>query len=214
MVNQWSDCQAQAAIVEQTMTTMTLLETRSLLLRPFAPSEIQSMLAMSQEDCARKWLPSQVYQDKAHAASAVDWLIRQFDLQMSPRTNAFVFGVADKATGLLIGHVGLSPFSDGVEVGFGIATSEQGKGYATEAVSRACAWGFERFSLRAILGITDAENVASQRVLQRCGFRRKEEKMMPLQGVERRAIIFELTEENHQQTGCAEGRDRATVDNR
>jgi hypothetical protein len=53
---------------------MVSLETRSLLLRPFAPSDVEPMLAMSQEDCARKWLPSQ-----AHAASAVDWLIRQFD---------------------------------------------------------------------------------------------------------------------------------------
>src|SRR4029079_14203792 len=109
---------------------------------------------------------------------------------------------------------GLSPVFDGVEVGFGIATSELGKGYATEAVSRACAWGFERFSLLAILGITDAENVASQRVLRRCGFRRKEEKMMRLQGVERSAIVIELTEKNAQQTGCTERRDPAAVDNR
>src|SRR5437867_11665469 len=86
------------------MMTMVSLETRSLLLRPFAPSDVEPMLAMSQEDCARKWLPSQVYRDEAHAASAVDWLIRQFDLQMTPKTNAFVFGVADKATARLIGH--------------------------------------------------------------------------------------------------------------
>jgi len=196
------------------MMTMVSLETRSLLLRPFAPSDVEPMLAMSQEDCARKWLPSQVYRDEAHAASAIDWLIRQFDLQMTPKTNAFVFGVEDKATARLIGHVGLSPLFDGVEVGFGIATSEQGKGYAAEAVSRACAWGFERFSLSAILGVTDEENVASQRVLRRYGFRRKEEKMMRLQGVERSAIIFELTEKNAQQTGCTERRDRAAVDNR
>ena len=98
---------------------MVSLETRSLLLRPFAPSDVEPMLAMSQEDCARKWLPSQVYRDVAHAASAVDWLIRQFDLQMTPKTNAFVFGVEDKATARLIGHVGLSPCFDGVEVGFG-----------------------------------------------------------------------------------------------
>jgi len=177
---------------------MVSLETRSLLLRPFAPSDVEPMLAMSQEDCARKWLPSQIYRDEVHAASAVDWLIRQFDLQMTPKTNAFVFGIEDKATARLIGHVGLSPVADGVEIGFGIATSEQGKGYATEAVSRACAWGFERFSLSTIRGFTDEENVASQRVLRRCGFQRKEEKIMRFQGVKRSVIIFELTEKNAQ----------------
>ena len=53
------------------MITMVSLETRSLLLRPFAPSDVEPMLAMSQEDCARKWLPSQVYRDEAHAERAL-----------------------------------------------------------------------------------------------------------------------------------------------
>ena len=77
-------------------------------------------------------------------------------------------------------------------MGFGIATSEQRKGYATEGVARVCAWGLERFSLPAIVGVTDEENVASQRVLIRCGFSRKEEKLMRLQGVDQPAVVFEL----------------------
>ena len=63
-------------------------------------------------------------------------------MDASPTTNAFVFGVEEKATGRLIGHVGLSPFFDAAEVGFGIATSEQKKGYATKGVARVCAWGW------------------------------------------------------------------------
>ena len=106
-------------------------------------------------------------------------------------------------TGRLIGHVGLSPFVDGVEVGFGIATSEQRKGYATEGVARVCAWGLERFSLPAIVGVTDEANVASQRVLIRCGFSRKEEKMMRLQGVDRPGIIFEIRNKGPNQSTAA-----------
>ena len=124
------------------------------------------------------------------------YLIGQFNLDASPTTNAFVFGVEEKVTGRLIGHVGLSPFFDtvevGVEVGFGIATSEQRKGYATEGVARVCAWGLERFSLPAIVGVTDEANVASQRVLIRCGFSRKQEKVMRFQGVDRPVVVFEL----------------------
>jgi RimJ/RimL family protein N-acetyltransferase len=150
------------------------------------------MLQMSQEDCARAWLPSQVYRDEQHAAAGIKYLTEQFDLEARPTTNAFVFGVEEKVTGRLIGHVGLSPLFDTVEVGFGIATSEQRKGYATEAVARVCAWGLKRFSLPAIIGVTDQENTASQRVLLRCGFSRKEEKRMLLQGVDRPVIIFEI----------------------
>ena len=104
-------------------------------------------------------------------------------------------------TGRLVGHVGLSPLFDTVEVGFGIAASEQRKGYATEGVARVCAWELERFSLPAIIGVTDKENGASQRVLLRCGFSRKEEKRMRLQGVDRPVIIFEIRNKEAISTG-------------
>ena len=142
--------------------------------------------------------------DERHAGSAIEYLIGQFNLDASPTT--IVFGVEEKVTSRLIGHVGLSPLFDTVEVGFGIATSEQRKGYATEGVAKVCAWGLERFSLPAILGVTDEENVASQRVLIRCGFSRKEEKMMRLQGVDRPAIIFETRNKGSNQSAAANRR--------
>ena len=178
------------------MTTVCQMETGSLVLRPLTLDDTGRMLELSQEDCARAWLPSQVYRDEAQAAAAIKYLIEQFDLNASPKTNAFVFGVVEKARGRLIGHVGLSPLGDRVEVGFGIATSEQRKGYATEGVARVCVWGLECFSLPAIVGVTDAGNTASQRVLIRCGFSRTEEKQMRFQGRERPVIIFELKRES------------------
>ncbi|HEY5767427.1 MAG TPA: GNAT family N-acetyltransferase [Candidatus Udaeobacter sp.] len=188
------------------MRTVFRIETASLVLRPLVPGDTQRMLEMSQEDCARRWLPSQIYRDKRHAGTAIEYLIGQFNLDASPTTNAFVFGVEEKVTGRLIGHVGLSPFFDSVEVGFGIATSEQRKGYATEGVARVCAWALERFSLPAIVGVTDKENVASQRVLIRCGFSRKEEKLMRLQGVDRPAVVFELAKKEPNQSAVAHRR--------
>jgi RimJ/RimL family protein N-acetyltransferase len=41
-------------------------------------------------------------------------------------------------------------------------------------------------------------NVASQRVLIRCGFSRKEVKLMRLQGVDRPAVVFELRKKETQ----------------
>jgi len=169
------------------------LETPSLVLRPLAPGDAPRILEMSREPCARRWLPSQVCRDARHAAEVVAHLVGQFELRAHPRTHAFVFGIVEKADGRLVGHVGLSPLFDAVEVGFGIAADRQGRGYATEAVGRACGWALEQFSLPAILGVTDAENVASQRVLVRSGFRRKEERRMRLQGVDRPVVIWELT---------------------
>ena len=125
------------------MRTVFRIETPSLVLRSLVLGDTQRMLEMSQGDCARQWLPSQIYRDERHAGKAIEYLIGQFTLDASPPTNAFVIGIEEKVTGRLIGHVGLSPLFDTVEVGFGIATSEQRKGYATEAVARVCAWGME-----------------------------------------------------------------------
>ena len=96
------------------MRAVFRIETPSLVLRPLVLGDTQRMLEMSQEDCARQWLPSQIYRDERHAGTAIEYLIGQFNLDASPTTNAFVFGVEEKATGRLIGHVGLSPFFDTV----------------------------------------------------------------------------------------------------
>ncbi len=169
-----------------------MIEADLIRLRILTVGDVPALHAMSREDCARQWLPSQVYRDEVHAAKAVEGLIQQFDLQSTPGTNVYVLGVEEKETGRLIGHVGLSPLCDSVEVGFGIATAFQRRGYATQAVATACDWAFRQFALPAILGVTDEENVASQRVLLRCGFRRKEARWMRFQGVDRAVVIFEL----------------------
>src|SRR6476619_2060194 len=110
------------------MSTFVRIETPSLVLRPLVLGDTPRMLEMSQEDCARQWLPSQIYRDERHAGSGMEYRIGQFTLDAGPTTNAVGVWVEEKATGRLIGHVGLSPFVDtvevGVEVGFGIATSE------------------------------------------------------------------------------------------
>jgi hypothetical protein len=71
------------------MTLIVRIETPSLVLRPLTLSDTRRMLEMSREECARAWLPSQVYRDEQHAAAAIKYLIEQFDLNARPTTNAF-----------------------------------------------------------------------------------------------------------------------------
>ena len=58
-----------------------------------------------------------------------------------------------------------------VEIGYGILEAFQGHGYATEAVQTACRWAFLHPDVRSLEAETDAGNAASQRVLEKCGFR-------------------------------------------
>ena len=57
------------------------------------------------------------------------------------------------------------------EIGYGILAAFQGQGYATEAVQAACRWAWGHAEVKSLEAETDAGNAASQRVLEKCGFR-------------------------------------------
>ena len=73
-------------------------------------------------------------------------------------------------------HIGDLSFKglreDGIaEIGYGILEEHRGQGYAAEAVRAACRWAFRHEEVKALEAETDAGNAASQRVLEKCGFR-------------------------------------------
>ncbi|MCR4851605.1 MAG: GNAT family N-acetyltransferase [Lachnospiraceae bacterium] len=57
------------------------------------------------------------------------------------------------------------------EIGYGILEEYRGQGFATEAVTLALKWAFQDPMVKAVEAETDPDNVASQRVLMKCGFR-------------------------------------------
>lgn len=81
------------------------------------------------------------------------------------------WAMVEKATGRIAGAVALKPLSGGpeIEVGYHLAESAWGKGYATEIARGAVRYGFERMGLDRIVGVCDPENHASFRVLQKAG---------------------------------------------
>jgi aminoglycoside 6'-N-acetyltransferase len=84
------------------------------------------------------------------------------------------FSVEERASGRLVGDVGLSP-TDGergvVKVGYTTAPAHQGLGYATEAVGALVAYAFETLGADVVRAYASAENVASIRVAEKVGMR-------------------------------------------
>ena len=74
----------------------------------------------------------------------------------------------------VVGGAGFhSPPHDGVvEIGYGIAESRQGRGIATDAVSQLIDLARRAGDAHRITATTDPDNIASQRVLAKCGFTR------------------------------------------
>lgn len=59
-----------------------------------------------------------------------------------------------------------------VELGYGLGPAHRGQGYMTEAVEAMARWALAQPGVRAVTAETDPGNLASQRLLARCGFER------------------------------------------
>jgi RimJ/RimL family protein N-acetyltransferase len=87
--------------------------------------------------------------------------------------------VEEKATGDFVGEIGFADYKRGLEpslkgvpeIGWVLASRAHGKGYATEAVRAALAWGDAHFSGARTACIISPENLASVRVALKCGYR-------------------------------------------
>jgi RimJ/RimL family protein N-acetyltransferase len=88
------------------------------------------------------------------------------------------WALEEKATGEFVGELGFANFKrdiapsmrDVPELGWALASRAHGKGYATEAVRAAVAWGDERFGPTRTVCLIDPENLASIRVARKCGY--------------------------------------------
>lgn len=84
-------------------------------------------------------------------------------------------GIADRDSGTLLGDIGICVAMDGqaAEIGFSLSAGAQGRGLGTEAIRETVALLFEHTGVTRIVGITDARNRASIRLLERVGMRRQ-----------------------------------------
>lgn len=83
-------------------------------------------------------------------------------------------GIANRGSDRLIGDIGIHLQADrsAAEIGFTLARHAQGQGLALEAVGAAIDLVFAHTPAQRVLGITDARNGASVRLLERAGLRR------------------------------------------
>jgi aminoglycoside 6'-N-acetyltransferase len=83
-------------------------------------------------------------------------------------------GIAEPQSMRLLGDIGLrlADSQDEAEVGFTLAPQAQGHGIATAAVGAAIGLVFRQTPAKRVLGITDARNLASIRLLARVGMQK------------------------------------------
>jgi RimJ/RimL family protein N-acetyltransferase len=86
------------------------------------------------------------------------------------------FGIAEPERQRLIGDIGvfLDRNATFAEIGFTLARTAQGRGVATAAVRAVIELIFECSAAQRVIGVTDARNLASMRLMERVGMRMTE----------------------------------------
>ena len=80
--------------------------------------------------------------------------------------------IVDPARRRVVGSITFkhAPVGGAVEIGYGVADADKGKGFATGAVAQMAALALSRPEVTAVVAETATDNLASQRVLEKNGF--------------------------------------------
>lgn len=143
-----------------------------VLLRPWRGDDLEFVVRSCQDPSVSRFSPAIAF--PYTGADAVDWFASQAPERLSGR--GLDLAITDAGSGVALGAVGLSAVKaarQSATIGYWLARDARGRGHISRAVRLLAGWAFEDLGLQRLELTTDPENIASQRVAERCGFRRE-----------------------------------------
>ncbi len=176
---------------------MDVIVTPRLRLRAWRETDLEPFAAMNDNPRVMEHYPQRLTREETRA------MIGRIETHFA-RHGFGLWAVEAPGVAEFVGYVGLSvpafeaAFTPCVEIGWRLAASHWGKGYATEAARAALAYGFRTLGLQEIVSFTVPANVRSQAVMQRLGMRRDpaedfDHPKLPEGHPLRRHVLYRLT---------------------
>lgn len=140
-------------------------------MRGWRPADREPFAAMNADPEVMEHFPAML--SRAESDTFVDRIEAAF-----ARDGFGLWALEVTETGAFIGFTGLimqtfeAHFTPAVEVGWRLARTAWGHGYASEAARAALAYGFDHASLTEIVSMTTVANTRSQAVMRRIGMTR------------------------------------------
>lgn len=147
------------------------LQTPRLRLRRWRPGDRRPFADLNADPAVMEHFPAPLTREESDALA--DRIEQDFE-----RHGFGLWAVELRESGEFVGFTGLAVppfeahFTPAVEVGWRLARSAWGHGYATEAGRAALAFGFEGFGLEEIVSMTAVGNARSRAVMERLGMTR------------------------------------------
>lgn len=151
-------------------------------------SDLDYLIESDSDIRIQRWLGGSIQNEEQSRGRIGRWVQMWSDSGMG-------FWIFRDGTNEVVGHGGLfpSPREKGeTEVGYAIAVAHWGRGYATEITRRSLRSGVQ-LQLSRIIAITQAGNVASRRVLEKCGMTVEREFASPDGG---RSVLYAIEKES------------------
>ena len=181
------------------MRPIMLLRTNRLVLRRWRDSDLDPFAALNADPEVMEHFPAPL--TRAESDALIDRVEAHLD-----ECGFGLWAVEVAETGEFIGFAGLSTprlpahFMPAVEIGWRLARSAWGRGYASEAAHRTLKFGFQDVNLPEIVSFAAIGNLRSQAVMARIGMTHDpvddfEHPLVPEGSRLRRHVLYRLTAE-------------------
>ena len=145
------------------------LETKRLILKPVALSDLDNIFALRSDQEVMKYVENDFVKTKEEVLDFIQCQQGYFE-----KYGLDFFSVFEKETGAFVGQAGLFHLCfdinlPDIELGYRLHKKYWHKGYATELATALIEYGFNQLSLPKIIAAVDPENDRSRRVMEKVG---------------------------------------------
>jgi len=149
------------------------IETERLIIRPILAGDDEAMFRMDSDPDVMKYIGRAPVTDIEETREIIRFVQQQYEdhgigrwAMAHKNTNEFIGWTGYKfMTNKVNGHTGFYDF------GYRLQQAHWGKGYATEAAIASLQYGIEKLGYKDIYAMTDINNAASRRILEKIGFK-------------------------------------------
>lgn len=148
-----------------------LIETERLLIRELLPTDAEGMFEMESDPIVHRYVGNKPITTIEESRAVIEFVRQQYADYGIGR-----WAVLEKATNDFVGWLGFKWMQGPVnghtnfyDFGYRLTRKHWGKGYASEGSKAAMKYGQEQLGFKNIYAMTDVDNKASRRVLEKTG---------------------------------------------
>lgn len=141
-----------------------VIETDRLIIRPMNVSDVPAL---------KKWMPERsIYTYWGKGPSKAEMKPELLFEKTERPAKSFHLGIAEKQSKEVIGDLFVYLIENDrmAQIAIRLSKDKHGKGYGTEAVSAMTGFCFENTELQRLWTKVDVRNIASSRMLEKCGY--------------------------------------------